>query len=347
MLKIPSPFIKRVGGLCLLLGLFLGLSFFSYKHFSKPTVEEEKKTTVVVVKKVQKQAIQQVADFIGFIEAEQQTTLIAKAPGSLRIFKESGESVAKGSLIAKIENQNVDHNYKLLKEAEALAQLQFDRWAALEKHGAVSKNAVSDKKNLLLEAQKRLSDGKISMEELKFSAPFKGTVGIFKMRDGAQIQSGDAILSFYDPSSLRIVFDIPLSIAGQVKDGDDVLVKGQLYPLTHIQKMLDPETHMCPAFVRIQCDDCIIGASTSLGVVIEKKENATVVPFGAIFLKEGKSSVYLMRDNKALLTPVTLGIRSKEQVEVTSGLQEGDPLIVEGHALLYPEAPVVASGSSP
>ncbi len=305
--------------------------------------EDEKKPTVVRAEKVQTGSIQETADFIGFIKAEYQTTLTAKAQGTLRIFKTPGESLKKGTLIAKIENQDVENNYRLLKETESLAELQYDRWVALGKAGVVSKNAVDDKKNLLLDAQKRLSDAKIAVEHLKLSAPFDGMVGLFKSRDGTQLQSGDGIVSFYDPSSLMVEFDIPLSVATRVQDGTQILVQDQPYPLTHIQKMLDSETHMCPAFVRIQCMNCIIGASTDVSIIVAERENAVVIPFGAVFIREGKSCVYVEKEGKAVLTPVTLGIRSKDRVEVTSGLKSGDTLITEGHSLLYPTAPVSIS----
>jgi membrane fusion protein (multidrug efflux system) len=319
------------------------MSFFIYKTYVASPAAEEKKVTVVRAEKVQTGAIQQQADFIGFIKAEHQTTLNAKVQGTLRIVATPGEPLKKGAPIAKIENHDVENNYKLLKETESLAQLQYDRWVALGKAGVVSKNAVDDKKSLLLEAQKRLSDAKSAAGELKFYAPFDGMVGLFKFRDGAQLQTGSTIVSFYDPSDLVVEFDIPLSIAEKIHDGTQTIVHGQPYPLSHIQKMLDSETHMCPAFVRIQCANCIIGASTTVSLVIADRENVIVIPFGAVFIREGKSCVYVEKDGKAILTPVTLGIRNKDRVEITQGLHTGDTVITEGHNLLYPEAPVSIS----
>jgi len=339
--KILSRFIKPLTLLC----LFIGLSFFLYKHYVAVPAEKERKTTVVKAEKVQTSAIQERANFIGFIKAERQTTLNAKAPGTLRIFTTPGQSLKKGTLIAKIDNQDVENNYKLLKETESLAQLQCDRWAALGKAGVVSKNAMDDKKSLLLEAQKRLSDAKMAMAELKLHAPFDGMVGLFKFRDGTQLQIGNTIVSFYDPSVLMVEFDIPLSVAEHIHDDSQTLVHNKPYPLTHIQKMLDTETHMCPAFVRIHCPDCIIGASTDVSVVIADREDVIVIPFGAVFIREGKSCVYIEKDGKAILTPVALGIRNKDRVEVTAGLKVGDTLITEGHGLLYPEAPISISAS--
>ncbi len=316
----------------------LVLTFYTY--FKPSPKVREQKTTVVKAATVQKSSIQQQAEFKGFVQAEQQTTLYAKAQGVLRIFKESGESVEKGVLIAKIENHDVDNNYRLLKESEALAQIQYDRWTKLAAAGVVSKDGVDDKKNVLLEAKKRLSDAKIAVSELRLYAPFKGVVGLFKYRDGTQLQSGNSIVSFYDPSSLMVEFDIPLDVAERVHNGSETFVQGKSYTLSHFQKMLDDETHMCPAFVKIDCPTCIIRASCDVRVVTDAKEGVIVIPFGAVFLREGKSFVYIVKDSKAVLTSLSLGIRDKDRVEVTEGLSGGETLVVEGHGLLYPDAAV-------
>ena len=49
-------------------------------------------------------------------------------------------------------------------------------------------------------------------------------------------------------------------------------------------------------------------------------------------------------DGEVMLTPVELGTRNKELVEVTSGLKEGDQLVVYGHSRLHPDESVVISG---
>ena len=147
-------------------------------------------------------------------------------------------------------------------------------------------------------------------------------------------------MNYYDPSTIIVEFDVPLSIAPLVRDGSAVYIHNQPYALTHIQKMLDEETHMSPAYVSIKCDDCIIGATTHVSLVVKQKKSVIVIPYESIFLREGKPHVYLVKDNKTALAPVELGIREKEMTEITSGLKNGDRVIVRGQARLYPGASV-------
>jgi membrane fusion protein (multidrug efflux system) len=314
-----------------------------YKCFvtpSAPTSQEEKIVEFEIVKNA---TIKQTANFIGTIRARQQTALTAKTNGILMIISPSGQVVKKGDLIAKIENEDIERSYEILKEAEEIAKSQFDRINSLLKPGVSSKNAVEEKKSLLLETQKKQSDAKIAFEEIKIHAPFDGVVGLFKFREGSQVNKGDIIVQFYNPKSLIVEFDVPLSVAKKVENGEQIFVDDKEYHLTYIQKMLDEQTHMCPAYAEINCPNCVIGTTVNVSVVTQKKQSVIVIPFEAIFLRNGKPFVYIVKDNKAMITPIRYGIRDEKRIEITSGLKEGDQVIPFGHNRLYPDVAVKIS----
>lgn len=323
----------------IMLLFFLLVSFAIYKYFFQATNSYGEEKTVEIIS-VKKSRIRQTADFIGTIKSSQQTTLVAKTKGILNIQAKPGQFMQKGGLIAKIDNKDVEHNYDILKEAEEVARLQFERATKLHKSGVLSKHAVEERKSALLEYRKKLSDAKIALEELKIHSPFDGVVGLFKFREGSQVNSGDVIVAFYNPHSLIVDFDVPLSVAKQVEDGRQVFINGKKYKLTHIQKMLDEETHMCPAYVEIKCADCIVGTTVDVSLVVKELQSVIVIPYEAIFLREGNPFVYVAKDNKAILTPVELGIRQKNSIAILSGLEEGDQLIATRPDRLYPEASV-------
>lgn len=313
--------------------LVIGYGSYRYLH---PKSFPPQDIKVVEVEHAQLKNIQQTAEFIGTIKSEQATVLIAKSGGILDRFVSSGQWVKKGDLIAKIENQDLERNYKLSQEMEQIAKLQYDRYNQLHKTGVTSKNALEEKKTVWMEYQKKLSDAKIAMDENSIYAPFNGIVGIFKIREGSQVQAGDTLVTMYDPSSTIVEFDVPMSIINLIKDGNPVFINDRQYPLTYIQKMLDEETHMSPAIVRIECNNCIIGSTIDVSLVVRQKQNVIVIPFEALFLSNGKTFVYTVKDNKATLTPVELGLREKESIEITSGLNKNDAVIIRGQARLYP-----------
>lgn len=316
-------------------GGFFGCKFFA--NTSPHAMPPDSK--VVETEYVSTKDIGQTARFIGTLRPKRSTTLIAKTNGTLESLLHAGQKVSKGTLIAKIDNKDIEKRYRLSESAEKIAKTQYERAKKLLDAGLYSKSKVEDQKNIWIEAQKSLSHAKIELDKIQFQAPFNGIVGVFKAREGAQIQEGDPIVSFYDPSNVMVEFDVPASLINLVHEGQSVQVNGKTYALNQVQKMVDEETHMCPAYVNIGCDTCVIGSTMDVDLSVQKKD-AIVIPYESVFLKDGKTFVYIVHNNKTVLTPVELGIREKEQVEITSGLTPGQEVIICGHTRLYPDMPV-------
>lgn len=324
-----------------LIGIFVGIgaivalwiTFYTTKHPSAS--ETQSAVKVVAVHKVHRETIQEKAHSIGTIESLAQTTFRARNAGIARLCIEEGKKVQKGTLLAIIHNPDQEKAYGVLKEAQNIAKGQLDRALKLLALNAMSKTMVEDKKLALLDAQKRTFDAQTTLEESHLRAPFDGVIGLFKVKEGSQVHQGDMIVQFYNPSTLIVRFDLPLVIAKQVQKNTNLWVNNTLYPLTYLQQMVDEETHMCPAYAYIDCPMCIIGSTTDVEVVLREHSEVLVVPFKAVFLKNGSPFVYVVRDKKATLTPVALGIRDQDRIEITAGLKEGDLVIPDGQLLLY------------
>ena len=291
---------------------------------------------VVEVEKVKLKDIRQTTRLIGTLKPKNSTMLVAKSNGVITALLPAGKRVPKGTMIAKIDNNDLEKNYALVESAVNIAKTQYDRLEVLFKSGHSSKKALEERKNSVIEAQQKLANAKIQLDNVRFYAPFDGIIGVYKVHEGAQVREGDQLVSFYDPTAVTVEFNIPAPIINYIKDGQPVSIGGRTYGLTHVQKIIDETTHMCPAYVDINCQDCALGANVELDLIVQQRKNVVVIPFEAVFLKEGKTKCYLVKDSEASITPITLGIREKTQVEVTSGLKAGDTLILRGQARLYP-----------
>jgi len=323
---------------------FLGLLFLFvlayYLFFSGSQPPENKDVKVVEVEKVSFGDIVQTVRLIGTIKAKRTTALIAKTAGTLDHVAVAGQRVSKETLIAQLENADLEEAHKLAANAANIAKAQYERTVVLANSKHASQQTVEEKRSLWIKAQEALATANIKLDETRFVAPFDGIVGAFKVREGAQVQAGDQIVAFYDPSELIIEFDIPSSLLNTMTTSQKVIVNEKVLPLTYVQKMIDPDTHMSPAFLEFSCPSCIIGTNIDLDLVTLERQKVLTIPFEAVFLRGGKDFVYVVREDKANLAPVTLGVREKERVEVTEGLNEGDLVIVRGQTRLYPEAAV-------
>lgn len=284
---------------------------------------------VVVVEKVDYHDISRTAPLIGTVKAQSEAVLTAQTSGTVVQKVGAGDSVKRGDLLAYLDNKDLLKNHDLAVNAEQLAKQQYDRAATLTKSGTVSQKALETLQNDWLTAQKVASDAKIELEKTQFRAPFDGVVGVFKVREGGQMTSGGILVTLYDPSSLVIDLEIPELILPFIQKGQPLFVQDKRLSLTAVQRIIDPETHMAPASAPYQCDACVIGANIAVNLVVEEKKHVLTVPVDALTLRDEKTFVFVVKDKKAQLRPVKIGLREKDRIEVVEGVEAGELVIKE------------------
>lgn len=329
-------------GLLLAVFTVICASYFLF-HKKKP-IAEAPLPKLVDTKVVQPETIQKIIKLIGTVKPQHNATLVAGASGILNIHVQSGQTVKKGQALASIVNTDIEKNFQLSEHAEFIAKAQYQRFLNLKRKGYFSPKELDEHKQSWISAQKEVARSRIEREKLLFSAPFDGIVGVYKQKDGAQLREGQAIVSVYDPKKLRIDLDIPCTKHPTIIEGQTVLIKGQKYSLSHYQKMLDEETHMCPSDIYFDCADCLIGSSISVELVVEKHEKTLVVPSSAVFYRDGKPILYSIKENSTELTPIKTGIEQKDRIEIIEGLTKGAQVVATGTERLYAGMTVEVAG---
>lgn len=315
----------------------LGLIWYCFRPTPIPIPQK-----IVEVITVRPEQFQQSINLLGVIHPKHAIYMVAKGAGVLDVLVPTGQKVQKGTLIAKIDNPDIEQSVQLSVSSEDIAKNQLERFKPLLEKGYISNRELEDKKQDLLNAQKELAKSKIERDNLRFYAPFDGIIGAYKKREGAQVNVGESVVALYDPTKVVVDFDVPCSNILHISPGQIVHVFGRAYPLSHIQPMLDEDTHMCPADVDIKCEDCLMGATVPVNLVIKEEKNAIIVPFQAIFLKNSKPHVYIVDNGKVALVSVTTGAKQKDKIEIISGLKGGQQLVVKGQERLYPTMSVDA-----
>ncbi len=77
-------------------------------------------------------------------------------------------------------------------------------------------------------------------------------------------------------------------------------------------------------------DDIIIGVESKATIDTGSVENALMVPKGAIYSSTEGEYVYVVKDDKAVKTDVEVGIYTADDIQILSGLSEGDTVVLAG-----------------
>ncbi len=306
----------------ILLGL---LTIATISRADEPAVAKN-----VDVIKIAPTTFKQSVQLIGTVNAKYHTVLKAKTTGNLEYIAEAGITVKQGQDLVLIENNQAIKSYELTKNAAEVARNKYERLQKLDKSGLVSKNDLNAAQQQWLEAQKQVQAAKTVYDSNVMTAPFDGIVGVAKFRPGAQVNQGDELLVLYKPDEIVVDLNIPEKVVSKIAIGQRVLIEGKEFQISSVQKFIDQKTHMAPAVIKYPCPSCIIGSSINVDVIIYENSKAITVPHYAITSKNKEESIFKIIDNKAKLTKIIPSNTDKGLVEISSGISEGDLVVVKG-----------------
>jgi membrane fusion protein, multidrug efflux system len=309
------------------------------------TLADEPTAKVVEVETLQPTKFTHSERLIGTIQAKYLSVLKAKAQGTIEWIAEPGKEVKAGEELVKLQNSEVSKSYALAKNSEELAKQKYQRTLKLSEAQLVKRSTLEDDHSSWIEAQKNVQTAKKEYEKYVFSAPFDGIISISKFHAGSQVAEGDELITIYKPSELAIEFNIPEKFLNQIKVGQKLVLNGKELKLEAVQKFIDQTTHMAPALVKYPCEECIVGTTVNIDLVISEKPDAITIPKYAIISKDKKEFVYLAKENKAMMIDIQTGAAEKDRVEVIYGLEAGDQLIITSLQRLMDGQPIQILGS--
>ena len=285
----------------------------------------------------------------GRLMPDEEVNLSFETSGKIvKIYFNEGSSVAKGQLLAKVNDESLQAQLKKLEAQVQLAEARVSRQSTLLEKDAVSKEALEQVKTELatLNADIELVKANIRLTELR--APFDGIIGLRQVSEGSYASPNTMIARITKLSPLKIDFSVNERYATDVKhgtqlkfflDGDTKTYNASVYA-TESQidagtfslnvRALYPNTHreLSPGrFVRIQLQQ-------------RKISDAIIIPTEAIIPEMGVDKVFLYKSGKAQPVEVQKGLRTDAAVQIISGLQTGDTLIVSGTLQLRTGLPV-------
>jgi RND family efflux transporter MFP subunit len=283
-----------------------------------------------------------------------------------------GDRVTRGQTLAKIEDREIEEQVKqakasfdvaaaTIRQREAdlkLAQTNLERSRNLFERQLIPRQTFDDtdaKHQAALaaldlaraqyaQAQARLDELNINLANTIITSPVSGFVGKRALDAGAWVTPNSPFLSVVDIGIVRLVANIVEKDLRRISQGikADVLVDafpGEKFQghIAHVAPVLDPATRTAQIEVEIENPQFRLkpGMYAKVDFTVEHKENTLVVPANAIVDLNGQKGVFLPDEGDvAKFKPITLGMMNPSQVEVASGLSEGQRVVTTGAAAL-------------
>jgi HlyD family secretion protein len=239
------------------------------------------------------------------------------------------QSVGDLGIIAKIDFQKAKD---ALKSSEIRAK-HAAQAAALE--GDDVQLALKTKANELERARLAMAEAQRRVEELTVRAPVDGFIGTLNVQNRMVVAANAPLMTLVDLSRLEIEIEVPETYVSDLGLGMNAEVQLPSGTATGKLSALSPEVVRNMVLARVRFDgEQPKGLRQSQRVtarlLVEEKPNVLMLPRGPFVESEGGRYAYVVRDGIATRTPIRIGATSISAVEIQSGLQQGDKVVVAG-----------------
>lgn len=340
----------RYGTILMAASLLLASVFWgcSEKHREAGNAKETSKSALITATKASIRPVDRLVAIVGELQAEEEATLKAEVKGKVDVvYKNLGEAVKKGDVIARIASEEYEialtQAAQAVKEAQSkydLARLNWERADSLFKKGLISQRERDEARESLsgLEAAVSVRQAAFDMAAKKFRdtkivAPFAGVIKEKFANAGDYVDDKAAIVSLVMLSPLKLRASVPEKAAGAVKNGLKVAVSVEACPgkvfegsIIRVSPSLDQKTRTLTIEASFLNKDGLLkpGFYAEGRLVTKKADKAVFVPEEALVSFAGIKKVFVIENGKASERVVKVGERVLNMIEITDGVKEGE-----------------------
>jgi multidrug efflux pump subunit AcrA (membrane-fusion protein) len=242
---------------------------------------------------------------------------------------------------------------KLVDDAKvALAQARGQLETAQRHLEAL--NSVSQRETIrgaqaqMSAAKAHYDNAEVQLSYAKIRSPISGVVADRSVYAGEMPASGTPIISIVDISQVVARANIPVKEASMIKVGRPARITGPEGDLagkvTVVSPAVDPNTTTVEVWVQVANpgEKLKPGASVRVAIIADTIQNTIVIPASALLNADdgGQKVMVVTSDSKAHERRVSVGIRQGARVQIVSGLQDGEQVVVSGGLGLEDKAKV-------
>lgn len=326
--------------------------------------------TMVTTAQVQVQNLEVTQESIGTVDTQTAPFIAAEVAGRItRIAVDVGERVRAGQVLAEIDprDQQLARQSAAAEASRVQAlllnqQRLVERYQKLVKQGFVSETALDNAESQLAAyreqaraAQAQLEAAERNLARTKIVAPITGRVEQRMVAVGDFVTVGKAVFQLTSSQTLRVHLPFPETLAAELRPGLRARLSTPTAPgrvvegrVSEIRPMVGTQSRSLDVIVDVpNPGDWRPGASVSGAIVIGERPNAMTVPEQSLVLRPAGEVVYVLNAGKAEQRVVRTGLHQGGAVEILSGVNAGETVIVDGAAFLTHQAPVAVQKPAP
>jgi membrane fusion protein (multidrug efflux system) len=330
--------------------IFILLSLFSACK-DKPAVAQKKAAgpTIVDALVARAQPITNTIEVNGTVVANEFVELHPEASGRITYLNvPEGKRVEAGTVIARINDADLQAQVDKSKVQLELAQKTEERNRQLLAVNGINQSDYDASLNAVNGFRADIAYNQALLDKTILKAPFSGTIGLRQVSLGAYVSPATVIATLLQLDRLKIDFTLPEEYGHILKTGGTVEVEmdasgsksRKKARIIAIEPQVNQATRNLTVRAILENSNPNPGAFVKVYVNAGMNKNAILIPTNSLIPEDKNNQVILVKNGTAQFVNVKTGLRLANNVEITSGIQPGDTVVVTGVLFARPKSAV-------
>ena len=279
----------------------------------------------------------------GTVEAIDDATISSESSGRILSISSRGDQVKRGDVIARLDDRVIRSQYDATKTAYELAEDTFNRLESLYADSIISTQDFRSARAQRDQAKAQLELTNKQLMDSQITAAFDGRVEERFVRVGELVNPGQPVVRLVNTGKVRILAGIPDRFTGEIIEGSEVEIhiaalgnEPILSRITYSGNVIDPDTRTYTIEIELDNTGELIKPEMIVDLQVKRStlQNVLIIPRTAVLRDEEGTSVFISRVENGIknaeLVDVSTGMSSGPVVQILSGLEEGDEVVVSG-----------------
>jgi membrane fusion protein (multidrug efflux system) len=345
-------FLSRRVSFLFITGILI-IVFYGCKSKSKSSkAPKPNPPTIVDVMIAVPQPVSNIIEANGSVVANEYVELHPEVSGRLTYLKVAeGSHVSQGTVIAKINDADLRAQLGKSKVQLDLAETTVGRYKQLLDVSGINQSDYDIAVNAVNGYKADIQYTQSLIDKTVIRAPFSGVVGLRQVSPGAYVSPSTVIATIQQVSQVKIDFTLPEAYGNIIKNGATIEValdanNGKREKAVIVATEPGANTDTRNIKVRAVLQKAVVNPGAFVKVYIDEGGNRTsiLVPTNAIIPDDKNNQVVVVKGGTANFVNVQTGNTLSNMVEITSGLHQGDSVVVAGVLFARPKAKLKVRG---
>lgn len=289
------------------------------------------------------------------LEAEEHAVVVAKVSGiAMKLFAEEGQVVKAGEPLVQLDTEKLQLEKERAEINLKKLESDLERTRQLFAKNLISSD-IYDKLKFDYEAQKAAYElVKLELTNATVRAPIGGVVSKRMVKVGNMVTLHQAVYEITDFDPLLAVVHVPERDIPKLKRQLPAVVAVDAHPgkvfaasILRISPVVDAATGTFKVTLAVADKENLLkpGMFGRVAITYAQHQNTVLVAKESVLNEDGRTSLFVIKDNTAYRTPVEVGFVDDQHAEILAGVEHEQLIVTTGQNSLKHEAKVAITNS--